>query len=96
MEKAKITFKNGLEIEAEVNGSCYIVDSKPDFPVDLSEVTVTAGEDEKALHEVEVNEAASVDGRYWFALRELTEQELKDIKTQSDIQYLAMMTDVEL
>ena len=47
MEKAKITFKNGIEIEAEVNGSCYIVDSKPDFPVDLSEVTVTAGEDEK-------------------------------------------------
>lgn len=96
MEKAKITFKNGLEIEAEVNGSCYIVDSKPEFPVDLSEVTVTAGEDEKVLHEVEVNEAASVDGRYWFALRELTEQELKDIKTQADIQYLAMMTDVEL
>lgn len=96
MEKAKITFKNGLEIEAEVNGSCYIVDSKLDFPVDLSEVTVTVGEDEKVLREVEVNEAASVDGRYWFALRELTEQELKDIKTQADIQYLAMMTDVEL
>lgn len=96
MEKAKITFKNGLEIEAEVNGNCYIVDSKPDFPVDLSEVTVTAGEGEKVLNEVEVNEAASVDGRYWFALRELTEQELKYIKTQADIQYLAMMTDVDL
>lgn len=96
MKKVTITFKNGVEIEAEVNGNCYIVDSKPDFPVDLSEVTVTAGEDKKILYEAEVNEAASVDGRYWFALRELTEQELKDIKTQADIQYLAMMTDVEL
>jgi hypothetical protein len=96
MEKAKITFKNGLEIEAEVNGSCYIVDEKPEFPANLSEVTVTASNEEKILHEVEVNEAASVDGRYWFALRELTEQELKDIKTQADIQYLAMMSDIEL
>lgn len=96
MEKAIITFKNGLKVEAEANGSCFIVDSKPEFPFDLSEVTVTNGENEKVLHEVEINEAASVDGRYWFALRELTEQELKDIKTQADIQYLAMMTDVEL
>lgn len=96
MEKAIIKFKNGTTVEAEVNGSCYIVDEKPAFPVDLSEVTVTVGEDEKILYEAEVNEAASVDGRYWFALRELTEQELKDVKTQADIQYLAMMTDVEL
>ena len=96
MEKAKITFKNGVEIEAEVNGSCYITDRKPDFPVDLSEVTATAGEDVKVIRNAEVNEAASVDGRYWFTLQELTEQELKDIKTQADIQYLAMMADIEL
>lgn len=96
MEKAIIKFKNGATVEAEVNGSCYIVDEKPAFPIDLSEATVTVGEDEKVLHEVEVNEAASVDGRYWFALRELTEQELKDIKTQADIQYIAMMSDIEL
>ena len=41
MEKVKITFKDGTEMEAEVNGSCYIVDGKPDFPIDLSEVTVS-------------------------------------------------------
>lgn len=96
MEKAIIKFKNGTQIETEINGNCYIVDSKPDFVVDLSEVTVTTGEDEKVLREVEITEAASTDGRYWFVLRELTEQELKDIKLQADIQYLAMMTDVEL
>lgn len=96
MEKAKITFKNGVEIEAEVNGSCYITDRKPDLPVDLSEVTATAGEDVKVIRNADVNEAASTDGRYWFTLRELTEQELKDIKTQADIQYLAMMADIEL
>lgn len=96
MEKVKITFKDGTEIEAEVNGSCYIADSKPDFPTDLSEVTVSAGGEIKILHNAAVNEAASVDGRYWFALREITEQELSKIKTQADIMYLAMMTGVEL
>lgn len=91
----KIIFKNGKEIEAEVNGSCYITAEKPDFPADLSEVTVE-GENEKLLHNVEIIEAASVDGRYWFTLRELTEQELREIKTRADIEYLAMMADVEL
>lgn len=96
MKKAIIKFKNGTTVEAEVNGNCYIVDEKPTFPADLSEVTVTEGENESVLHEVEINESASVDGRYWFGLRELSEQELRDIKTQADIQYIAMMSDIEL
>lgn len=96
MEKAIIIFLNGVEVQAEVNGNCYITDEKPDFPADLSEVKVVIGDEEKTIANVEVNEAASVDGRYWFALRELTAQELKDIKTQADIQYLAMMSDIDL
>ena len=40
MEKAKIVFQNGMEIEAEENGSSLITDSRPDFPVDLSSVLV--------------------------------------------------------
>ena len=97
MEKVTIEFANGLEIEAEVNGSCYIVDEKPDFPTDLSAVSVTDGDgNTKELVEVEINETASVDGRYWFALRELTQQELKDIRIEANIQYLAMMSDIDL
>jgi hypothetical protein len=97
MKKVTIEFVNGLVLEAEVNGNCYIVDEKPDFPVDLSTVSVTDGGGKtKKLVEVKINEAASVDGRYWFALREMTQQELKDIKIEAKIQYLAMMSDIEL
>ena len=33
---------------------------------------------------------------YWFVLRQLSEQELKDLKTQANIEYIAMMADINL
>lgn len=35
-------------------------------------------------------------GEYWFVLRDLTKEELVAIKDRADIEYLAMMCDVEL
>lgn len=78
--KVKINFKNGLMIETELNGNCYIVDSKPKFPSDLSEIIVIEDDIETVIHNAEILECASVDGRYWFAFRELTEQEIAEIK----------------
>ncbi len=45
MERVKIIFLDGTEIEAEKNGSSYIVDEKPRFPNDLSEVSITGSEE---------------------------------------------------
>jgi len=70
--EAKITFKNGTEITAEQNGSCFIVDEKPEFPTDLS--IVEAGE--MVFKNAQLIECASVDGRYWFTFRELTPEEI--------------------
>ena len=72
MENVKIIFSNGTEVVAEQNGNCYIVDSKPDFPADLS--TVIIGE--QVLENVALVECASIDGRYWFAFRQLSPQEI--------------------
>jgi hypothetical protein len=72
MEKVKIIFSDGAEIVAEQNGTCYIVDEKPDFPADLS--TVTIGE--QVLENVALVECASIDGRYWFSFRQLSPQEI--------------------
>lgn len=72
MEKVKIVFSDGTEIVAEQNGTCYIVDEKPEFPTDLSIVTI--GEQE--LENVALVECASIDGRYWFAFRQLSQQEI--------------------
>jgi len=73
--EARIIFKNGVEITAEKNGDCFIVARKPAFPTDLSVVTVTDSDGEKTIRNVQVIECAAVDENYWFAFRELSEEE---------------------
>ena len=36
------------------------------------------------------------DGNYWFAFRQLSDEELTSMKIQSDLEYIAMMADIEL
>lgn len=77
MEKVRIVFLSGDEIEAEVNGGSYIVDEKPDFPSDLTVVTIIDAEGtEKEIKNAQLVECASVDGRYWFAFNELSEMQI--------------------
>lgn len=96
MEKVRITFKNGREIEAEANGSSLITESKPDFPSDLSSVTVTGTDGERIYRDAEIIECAFVDNRYWFSFREVPEAERATRQMQANIEYIAMMTDVDL
>jgi hypothetical protein len=72
MENMKIIFNDGTELVAVRNGDCFITAEKPDFPADLS--TVTVGEE--TLENVSVVECASTDGRYWFAFREMSPEEI--------------------
>lgn len=37
-----------------------------------------------------------VDGKSWFVLRDITHKELEQAKIKSDIEYLAMMCEVDL
>ena len=76
----KITFNNGEYIEAEQNGNCYVTDKKPQFPNDLSNITI---EDEAHFDHAQLVECASIDGRYWFtfiekSLNEVRISELED------------------
>ena len=96
MEKVRITFKNGMKMEAEVNGSSLITDSRPDFPSDLSSVTVTGTDGERIYRDAEIIECASVDNRYWFSFREVPETERATRQMQANIEYIAMMTDINL
>ncbi len=73
--EAILTFMDGTVIEAEENGNCFIVPAKPEFPEDLSQVTVEDETGEKTLQNVTVQEAASTDGRYWFVLVEESESD---------------------
>ncbi len=96
MEKVKITFNDGTKITAEVNGNSYIVNEKPEFPEDLTDVVVEEKGEEKAIKDGRVVECASVDGRYWFAIIEIPEQERILTHLQSSVDYIAMMADIDL
>lgn len=45
---------------------------------------------------MELVQITPVGDEYWFVLRDLTAAELKQIKMQSDIEYVAMMAGVEI
>ena len=83
-----ITFSNGLVVQADVNGTCYITDSKPDFPDDLSNVTISDGTTERVIRQVEIIECHPFDDRYWFGLYELSPEELKQKELEDTIQML--------
>lgn len=68
--EAIIKFKEGAEITAEVNGDCFITESKPSFPASLEGVTVEKDGETTEYEEAMLIECASVDGKYWFSLME--------------------------
>lgn len=88
MEAVTITFTDGSQILAEQNGSCFITGEKPDFPDDLSEVVISSDSDEYTLHNAELIECASVDGRYWFSFTETTNDEIRQRELENAIQLL--------
>ena len=79
--QAMIRFKDGTILNAEQNGNCFITNRKPDFPADLSVVEI-GGNEPQTLHNAQLVECASIDGRYWFTFIEISdaEQWKKDIE----------------
>ena len=92
-----ITLANGREIVAEINANTYIVDEPFEATAkELSEVTVESSDDIRVLHNAVLQECASVDGRFWFGLHEMSDFDLFKLKMRGDIDYIALMTDVDL
>lgn len=87
METATIIFKDGTEIEAEVNGNNLITAEKPDFPEDLSLVIVRGDDFEWVYHYVEITESAAIDNRYWFVFTEIPEnvREMRQLRSDNDM-----------
>lgn len=106
MEKSwEITLSDGTKLkDLRLSGNNYISSTKiteNDFKGKLSKVIIkeTAEDGQTITQEYEHMELVQIvhyeDG-YYFILRELSADELKEIKMQSDIEYLAMMTDIDL
>lgn len=95
-----ITLANGLEIGGlKLNGNNFIsakpIDSSV-FEGNCSPVLIRNGENEELHENMELVQITPVGNEYWFILRDLSFEELANIKLQSDIEYIAMMTGVEL
>lgn len=105
MEKSfKVTLSDGTKFEnLKVNGSYYITEkaiTEKDFKGKLSKVIIEETENDKTVkteyNHMELIQILHYEDGYYFALRELSQDEIDKITIQSNIEYLAMMTGVDL
>ena len=96
----KLILADGTEIKnLTKNGDNYISDKKIDenlFRGNLSTLIITDGEETITMENAELIQQVEFDGKFWICFRELSERELKDIDMEAKIEYLAMMTDVDI
>ena len=89
------TVLDGLRL----NGNNFVSGEEIDpliFSDNCSPVTISDGENEEIHPYMDLVQCMKMGEEWWFVLRDLTEEELDRMKTQSDIAYLAMMTGVDL
>lgn len=97
----KIILADGTEIgNLDLNGDNFIssVAVKEDtFSGNCSPVIISDGTVEEIHEHMElVQVTEQLTGEYWFVLRDVSAEELEKMKMQSDIEYVAMMSGVEL
>lgn len=95
-----ITLADGRVIEnLKKNGDNFISQnpiSKSIFEGNCSPYIVSDGEYEELHEDAELVQVSEMFGEYWFVLRDLSAQEIAMAKMSSDIDFIAMMNDVEL
>lgn len=96
----KLTLDDGTVISRlRLNGNNFISDSpitEDVFDGNLSKVIIDDGEQEEIHGPMSLVQITKTGQEYWFVLRDLSERELKDLKLRADLDYIAMMTEVDL
>lgn len=95
-----ITLADGTVLDnLRRNGTNYISTKpvSPDiFMYNCSPVIVSDGEVNYVHPNAELVHVLCIEDEYWIAFRDISEAELALLRIKSDIEYLAMMSDVEL
>ena len=95
-----ITLADDTKIEnLSLNGNNFITTEAIDeslFEDNLSPVVINDGENDTVHENMELVQIHQYDDEYWFILRDISEEELAQIKMQADIAYVAMMAGVTL
>lgn len=95
-----ITLADGTELnDLRLNGNNFISDQpvvEDVFEDNCTPLTISDGETEEVHENAELVQIVQHGSEYWMVFRDLSEEEIENAKMRSDIEYLAMMTDVEL
>lgn len=95
-----ITLKDGTQIEnLRMNGNNFISQEQinPEiFDGNLGEVTINDGENDEVHENMGLVQVTQMGDEYWFVLRDIPASEIANEKLRSDLDYLAMMADVEI
>ncbi len=99
-KRYSITLSDGVVLEnLKKNGDNYIstVDiSKEVFSGNCTPVVISNGETEERHEYMELVQVTSVGDETWFVLRDLTEDEIDRNRLWAGLEYLSMMTEIEL
>lgn len=95
-----VTLADGTQISnLTMNGNNFIsteVIARSVFENNCSPVVISDGEKEETHSAMALIHLTEYERETWFALRDMSNSELEAIKNRSDIEYLALMCDVEL
>ena len=96
----KITLADGTEIRnLRLNGNNFISEEAINasiFDGTCSPVIINDGINEEVHEHMDLVQVTTVNEKSWFVLRDIPQKELEQAKLKSDLEYLAMMCDVEL
>lgn len=105
MEKSwKITLSDGTKLEnLGLNGNNFISETEiteDDFRGKLSKVKfegkVEGKNFKQECNNMELVQIAHYEDGYYFVLREIPQEDLDKLKMKSDIEYIAMMSDIDM
>lgn len=95
-----ITLEDRTKIEnLRLNGNNFISQEQinPEiFDGNLGEVTINDGENNEVHENMGLVQVTQMGEEYWFVLRDIPASEIANAKLRSDLDYLAMMADVEI
>ena len=96
----RITLADGTVLDnLTMNGNNFISEEAIDasiFDGTCSPVIINDGTNEEIHEHMDLVQVTTVDKKSWFVLRDIPQKELEQTKLKSDLEYLAMMCDVEL
>lgn len=97
----RIVLTDGTVLDSlRMNGNTFVSHEPVDpamFEGNCSGVIISDGMTEETHDFMEyVPTAQPVTGEFWFVLRDISEQELTMMRMQANIEYIGMMTSVEL